>query len=872
MSFQTPPTRAKRRRRFAWIAIFLVLGVSAGAAFVLHRNRTLEKKQASRERLFALHIAPTLEGRCLKCHGPARQEGDLRLDTQEAALLGGRNGPAIVTGDLEKSLIFKRICHLDMKRVMPPRNPLTDIKIAAFKKWILDGAYWPRDLMHRDVAPAPAEPIRDAWSDPRNPIVKLFGGKRLDLWSLKPVSHAEPPAVQNVSWPRNPVDKFILAKVESGNSRPAVEADRRTLARRLYFDLTGMPPTPQEIETFVRDNSPDAHANLVDKLLKSPEYGEHWGRYWLDVVHYSDSNGFDYDEFRPNAWRFRDYVIKSLNDDKPFDQFVREQLAGDEMVAEYPQTSEDQDRLIASAYLRIGPYDNSSSIFGERDLCHFQVMSDIVETTGAAFLGMTLSCSRCHDHKTDPISQADYYRLRAFFEGVVVHDDVPLDLPPKQQAILQERQVIEAKKQEIADFQESVEGRVRQMKIAALPASDRAVLEAAGEGDAPGSDVKVNLIRKLLKIHPEEVEAEITPEEKLQRAKLAGELKTMEGNRATFTAGFIATDVGHWLPQTHVFEKGDFRRPKDAVEPGIFSVLNPNPIPPAHSVRAHSSGRRTALADWILSPDNPLTARVIVNRIWQQHFGTGIVATPNDFGFSGSRPSHPELLDWLAREFVKEGWSLKKLHRLLLTSATYRQGLAEKSGDNSLFNGQAPRRLTAEALRDSLLSVSGLLLPERGGPPRWPALSEETKSSNPGLLVENGEKTRGWYPSPPDQVNVRTIYLVQKRSLHVPMLETFDQPENTTSCGRRNVSTVAPQALTLLNNNFTIEVAKAFASRVEKDVGNDPDAQIEDTFELALQRHPNAEEKASSKELLQQYGLASLCRVLVNLNEFIYVD
>lgn len=748
---------------------------------------------------------------------------------------------------------------------MPPKEKLKDSEIAVLEQWIKDGAVWP--VLSAPVAKAvkPGERLGDAWTDPRNPIVQIFHGQRLDLWSFKPLAAVKPALTAPAE---NPIDAFVRAK--RGMLGP--EAPRAALARRVYFDLTGLPPAPEDVQAFVDDKSPDAFEKLVDRLLASPGYGEHWARMWLDTVRYSDSNGFDWDEFRPLAWRFRDYVIRSFNADKPYDRFVREQLAGDEIVPGAPHDSAEQDALIATAYMRLGPWDNSAGNFGEQDRVRNQMMNDLVETTGAAFLGLAMSCCRCHDHKTDPISQADYYRMKAFFAGVKFRDDLALDLKPEQVEIEKNNAALDAKLEDArarrADALASAKFRVRTEREAKLDDPAKYVL---GMPEAERSDdetKKAAELEKKLEVSDDDAKKALSGDEKTVFKDVEAAIQKLKDQKRAFTTGLCVTD-GDALKPTRILFQGNLAEPREEVVPGFLSALDPNPAALAKAQREKSTGRRSTLADWILSPSNPLTARVIVNRVWQSHFGTGLVATPNDFGLAGSRPSDPALLDWLAAEFVREGWSLKKLHRLILTSATYRQGA--QAGTPPF--GHGVRRLSAEQLRDAMLAVSGQLQESAGGPPVWPALPAEVLNANPVFLDgDNDVKTKHWYASAPGKLNVRSIYLIQKRTTRLPFLEAFDQPENAVSCPRRNVSTVAPQALALLNDEFTLECARTFAKRVEKEAGAEKAAQAGRAFLLALQRPPDEAEIAKCVTFLEKRTLLELCRALLNLDEFVYVD
>ena len=692
----------------------------------------------------------------------------------------------------------------------------------------------------------------NAMSDPRNPIRKLFRGERLDLWSLK--------APDWKSFDKNAsIDSLVRRRCKKAGIEPSPEADRRTLIRRLSFDLIGLPPTMKEVERFIGEDSPDAYENLVDRLLASPRYGERQARLWLDVVRYADTQGYERDEFRPLMWKYRDYVVKSFNRDKPFDHFVREQLAGDELVAGPPKNEEEADALIATGYLRLGQWDSTASIFQEDDRLRAEQMADLTNTTASAFLGLTMSCCQCHDHKYDPLSQADHYRLRAFFSGVEAEDELVVELPEKLAEIRRRNETLDKR-------MEALKKKESELKE-----------EKDEEGLARIEKEKENLEKKRVK--------------------------------PSFATG--ASDSGSSTPVTRVFYQGDFRAPREEVFPGFVSVLHPGPAKVTQP-RDDTSGRRLALADWIASPENPWTARVIVNRIWQQHFDRGLVETPNDFGLAGAKPTHPDLLDWLALQFVRDGWSIKELHRKIVTSATYRQSSSippRKGGspsphahpdpENTLLWRQNLRRLDAETLRDSLLAVSGLLKTKNAGKPLWPEVQEDLLKAQPSILEalegKDGGRMQGWYPDPKNPADVRSLYLVRKRSLPIPFLQAFDLPGTTVSCGRRDTTIVAPQALMLLNSPSAVRYAKAFSKRVAgltDDAGFNDAANavktVKTVFRLGLQRDPAPDESRLARDLLARHmlkrrekrdepearrlALADLCRAVLNLNEFIYID
>ncbi len=748
----------------------------------------------------------------------------------------------------------------------------------------------------------PTERIGDAWSDPRNPITRIFAGRRLDLWSLQPVRPITPPPLSNTRESLGPIDRFIRARLSATQIQPAPEADARTLIRRVTLDLTGLPPGPDEVEAFlvecrleVRPRRPSlpaepvpvgprAYARLVDRLLASPRYGEHQARLWLDVIRYSDSNGFDWDEFRPRAWRFRDYVIRAFNTDKPFNRFIEEQLAGDEQVSGPPTTPQEQDAWIATGYLRLGPHDNAASLFNEQDRSRAELMADLTETTGSAFLGLSLSCCRCHDHKFDPLSQADHFRLRAFFEPVKFADDLPLDLAPDQEAIRAHNRDIDARisdlERERDSLRDQVRDRLRNSRLAQLSPEERALLELPGADQPEDLKGRITGLRKKVDPSDKEVRAALDPSQKETHDALEVRIASFRKDRRNFTLGLLMTDRDGPPPITRILFQGNHQQERAEVQPGFPSVLDPNPAPIQPAPNPATTGRRLALARWIASPTNPFTARVFVNRVWQQHFGRGLVETANDFGLAGQRPSHPELLDWLASEFVRNGWSVKHLHRLIVLSATYRQHSLHSNPsdgsasdpDNLLWSRQNPRRLSAEQLRDALLLTAGLLQHRDGGPPIWPDLPPEILQANPAFLDDNETRTKGWYPSPRDQQTVRSVFLIQKRTVRVPFMETFDLPENSTSCARRTESTVAPQALSLLNSPLAVECARSLANRLQHEAGPDLSAQVHHAFKLVLQRAASTEEHRSCLNLARSRSLPELCRALLNLNEFAYVD
>ena len=751
---------------------------------------------------------------------------------------------------------------------------------------------------------APAKPLGDAWTDPENPIRKIWRGERLDLWSLKqPVRPAVPSIGNRQSAIGNPIDAFLLAKLAEKKLTFSPEADRRTLIRRLYFDLLGLPPTPEEVNAFVADKSADAYERLVDRLLASPHYGERAARLWLDVVRYADTNGHERDEFRPEMWRYRDYVVRSLNEDKPYNRFIREQLAGDELLSGPPKTVAEADALIATGFLRLGTYDSTASIFQEDRKQRNDLMADLVNTTGSAFLGLTFSCCNCHDHKYDPLSQADHFRFRAFFAAVKARDDQPIDLAPEQDVIKAHNAGVD---KQVANAQKLVDealapGRqkLRTERIAKLPADIQELLKTdeAKRDDATRKKIEPHL--EKVKVSDKDALAALDDAGKKRHDEATAKVDELKKQKRAFT---VAMSVGEGSAEaTRVFYQGDFTEPREEVQPGFLSVFDPNPA--KVNSRADTTGRRLALAEWIASPTNPFTARVLVNRLWQHHFGAALFANPNDLGYAGPKPTHPELLDWLATEFVARGWSVKAMHRLMVTSQAYRQASEVESRgsraegrkaagtrtldprpstldpENRLLWRQNPRRLDAETMRDTLLATAGKLRERTGGKPLWPPLPEEILKAQPGVLEglegKDSGRRQGWYADKEEDCDVRSLYLVQKRCVPLPFLQVFDLPDTSVSCARRDVTTVAPQALNLLNSDFSQHMAKTFAERVRREAGEDPTKQIERATWLALARAPTANERQQAAAFLAKHGASGLpefCRALMNVNEFVYVD
>ncbi len=651
-------------------------------------------------------------------------------------------------------------------------------------------------------------------------------------WAYQPVRRPAIPKVRDTFWVRNPIDAFVLARLEKDGFHPAAKATPRALLRRVYLDLTGLPPTLAEQEAFLHHPSPAAFDKVVQDLLSRPTYGERWGRHWLDLVRYAETNAYERDSPRPFVWRYRDYVIKAFNDDKPFDRFILEQLAGDELADANSET------LIATGYYRLGPWDDEPADPQED---RFDQLEDLVNTTSLVFLGQTLSCARCHNHKFEALTMHDYYRMVAIFNGLV--------RPTKGRTEL----VLPA-------------GSAKE--IAAEAERDRAWAGlsrlAASQRVVAGTNLTAGLVETAM--------------------------RTYRSNTPDLPRGYFLRELSPKPPDTHLLLRGKATQPGPKVSPGFPAVLvKEQPRFPAPG--KDTSRRRLTLARWIASPDHPLTARVLVNRVWQYHFGEGLVRTPSDFGVMGTAPTHPELLDWLARWFVEHGWSIKKLHRLILASNTYKiskrwhKDYAAKDPENTRLWRFPYKRLEVEAIRDAVLAVSGKLNRQMFGPWMYPEVPKEA-------LAAHADLDKIWKPFDEKDGSRRTIYAHIKRSMVVPLLEVLDLCDTARSADKRQVTTVAPQALMLFNGAFVNRQARHFAERLHREAGPDPAKQIDRAFLLALCRPPTEKErqvltrflqremeaqlqeagKAAPEPAARRRALEQMCRVIFNLNEFVYPD
>ena len=778
---------------------------------------------------FSREVKPILARRCFACHGPESGEGGLRLDGRDHALAELDSGLlAIVPEDAEGSELIARVTAEDESLRMPPEGkPLTEHEVDVLRRWIDEGAEYQKHWAF--VAPVKREP----------PSVKE----------------------ENQSWVRTPIDAFVLAQLAANNLQPAPKADKRTLCRRAYFDLTGLPPTEQQLEEFVSDEASDAWEKLIDQLLASPHYGERWGRHWLDLVRFAETNSFERDGQKPNAWKYRDYVIRSFNDDKPYDQFVREQLAGDEL------DEVTHDSILATGYYRLGIWDDEPA---DAVQSRSDELDDLIATTSQAFLGLTVGCARCHDHKIDPIPQVDYYGMAAFFGDVTSYGDRgdqagnnQWDLSAPEDAA--ERRELKEQEQLIEREKFSME----EVGVKRMEAPDQRRSETH-EREA--------LLNEKLKDYLNESEQALY-DETLVRLEAAREELRKFGEPESALA--LAKCTVPPAP-THLNVRGNPHVLGDVVEPHFPQLFGAEtPTIPAAPEGARSAGRRKVLADWIASPDNMLTSRVIANRVWQHHFGRGIVRSANNFGELGDVPTHPELLDWLAIWLTEHEWKLKPLHRLIMTSSAYQmssqadeQALAVDPLNDNLWRFDL-RRLGAEELRDATLAASGQLNLALYGPSFYPEMSAE-------VLATQSQPGNGWGESSPEEHSRRSVYIYVKRSLLTPLLTAFDFPDVDASCEARFNTTQPGQALSLLNGQFANEQAKHLAERVRAEAGDEPKEQVARAIEITLGRAATDAEIADGLDLLQQLtqehdrdpqeALRYWCLVALNQNEFMYLD
>ncbi len=815
---------------------------------------------------------------CLSCHGELRMSG-LDLRHRDTMLKGGQRGPAVVPGKSAESLLVKAVERTGDLKMPPGKQTLSPEQIVALRSWIDLGAKWE----------------------------SAGGGAAPSWWSFRKPVRPAVPGPPGGDRTRNPIDAFIEATLREKGLTAAPRADKRTLIRRVYFDLTGLPPAIDEVEAFEKDASQAAYEKVVDRLLESPRYGERYGKHWLDVVRYADSGGYETDLYLRTAWRYRDYVIQSFNEDRPFDQFVQEQIAGDEiwpddLALEGSYDIPEQKRKHLSARVGTGMYAVGAEV-GESNLdfkkARAEKLSDWADTTGAAFLGLTFGCARCHDHKFDPITHKDYYRLQAIFGG---SREIELPLADKMQ--LRARDIVFSTQAlpllELRTAYKLLVSGVTKRAVAAAKTRFAADVVAAYEKDAKKrtaheKEIAAPLVDAIQSI---QVEKEMTPDE-LRRhddllrqiAKGIVNLPTQTGDRPIPFDGLLdvatATVLGHFEPSlvrdVHLLDRGELERPREKVLPGLPAALSQG-----RTLTPDCTGNcvpyyRKQLALWLTEADHPLTSRVIVNRVWFWHFGRGLVSTLNDFGRQGHSPTHPELLDWLATDFVAGGWKMKRLHRMILLSGAYQRSSrfqnetnAGKDVDNRFLWRMNRRRLEAEAIWDSVHAVAGSLSLKMGGRPVVPPMSAEEMT---GLR----SRSQWIHASDPEDQTRRGVYVLVRRNSRFPLFDIFDGADPSMSCPERDVTTVAPQALWLMNNSVPLQQAHHLARRVAEAAGQDSGARVEQAWRFALQRMPSPAEKQHALELLASLkgrqegggGLAALemlCLAIYNLSEFIFVD
>jgi hypothetical protein len=778
---------------------------------------------------FRRDIQTVLAGKCLKCHNSQVRMSGLSLASLSDALRGGKRGPAIIAGKPGDSLLIAMVSG-DPPRMPMQAAPLSSEEISALRAWIADGAVWPQ-----------GEISGEPW------------------WSLQPIRKPAVPQYQS-AWVRTPVDAFVLAKLNEKGLVPSKEASRRALIRRLTYDLHGLPPTWEEIQAFEADGSSDAYEKLVDRLLASPRYGERWGRHWLDVVHYGESHGYDKDKPRRNAWPYRDYVIRSFNEDKPYARFVKEQLAGDVLFPDDPQG------IVATGFIAAGPWDFVGHVelregTVDKKITRVLDRDDMVMSTMSSFVSMTAHCARCHNHKFDPILQEDYYSLQAVFAGVD-RADRPFDLDAAtnrvRQEILVRRLTIQRELDPLIDIAanitspeiEKLDGRVHELRL--ITPRTKEIQQQIDDGV---NDRKL-MVRALLS---EPVRSK-TDALNARLAAVNGELDRLPKPQMVYAASRIPE-----IRPIEVLQRGSVESPGKPVGAGALSCV-PGLAPRFDA--PEEGARRAALANWITDSKNMLAWRSIVNRVWHYHFGVGIVDSLNDFGKMGSKPTHPELLDWLASWFEESGGSMKKLHKLIVMSSAYRQSSdqnannAKVDAENRYLWRMNRGRLDAESVRDAALAVSGRLDLKMGGPAVEQFFFKDDHSpiyDYTRFDVDSAEARR------------RSVYRFIVRSVPDPFMERLDCPDSSLVTAKRNVTITAIQALALLNNPFMLKQAEHLGERVRA-LSADPGEQIGWAYRLALGRDASAGERTRLVKYENEYGLTNACRLILNSNEFLFVD
>lgn len=846
------------------LALVVLLAIVASVAATLSWSLSESRRIALAEQRFALEVWPLLESKCVACHGADSDglEGELDMTSLAGLLRGGESGePALVPGEPKESLLVRAIHREEL--AMPPKEQdrLSAAEIATIEAWIAEGAVWPDDQQQLAIR-------RATWQLPANDegiVVKTSGGlseewtyrryQPEEIWAYLPL-----PEIEFEAGGRNPIDAIIERRLELIGLESAPEADPRTLIRRVTFDVLGLPPQPAEVDEFLlawQQDSDKAWRALVDRLLASPHYGEQMARHWLDVVRYADSGGFANDWPRPNAWRYRDYVIRSFNDDKPYDQFIREQIAGDEIDPHDPEMK------VAVGFLRMGPWEHS--FMSVPTVSRQLFLDDVTASVGQVFLAQPLQCARCHDHKFDPVPTRDYYAIQAVFSTTQVADANAAWLPGENLAGMESDKRLLLRKR--AWNEETLEELKRKIAVEeamwfyerGLPYQSRRQALKAGYDQAELPEYRVGLTPDELgseRIHQKWKDCFALESYRYEPVALSvydGKTNLPKGINKRLPVPADPMYEGEW-EQTHVLAGGDPFSPTDPVVPGILSAANGGE---QIKITQQPLGRRLAFARWLTSPENPLTARVMVNRLWQMHFGKGIVATPNNFGSMGKRPTHPMLLNLLAKQFIEGDWSLKQLHRLILTSKTYRRAskhpqpemLERLDPEQKLYAAFAPRRLAAEELRDAMLSISGELNRSVGGIPARPDINLEA-ALRPRLIM--GTFAPAYVPHPrPEQRNRRTIYALKLRGLRDPFLEVFNQPSPDIACELRDQSNVTPQVFALMNSQESADRALALAERLLQSSPEEPQV-VEKLFAFVFGRRPTLPEALATVDHWRQ--------------------
>ena len=811
---------------------------------------------ASRE-LFKQKVRPFFKANCLECHGDGKIKAGFSLASRETLLKGGDKGPAILLGKGRTSPLVRYVAHED-EAFMPPKKPAFKDMVEVLAKWIDLGAAYDKPLIEGVVVGKKPMTVTD---------------KDRQYWAYRPFGEVRMPSTRDAEWSKHPIDAFVGARLEEKGVAPAPVADRRTLVRRAYFDLIGLPPTPAEVRAFVDDTSPNAYEKLIDHLMTLPQYGERWARHWMDPARYAESHGFEHDYFRPNAYHYRDFLIKAINANMPYKQFVEWQIAGDELAPNDPLA------LMATGFLGAGVFPTQITN-SEAERIRYDAMDDMLSTTGHAMLGLTVGCARCHDHKYDPIPVKDYYRLLSAFT-TTVRTEVEVDLgTPEQKAA---SKAFEAKlkplTEELKKYEETELPKSFAAWIAEQKTKKAALPKIADAKQAKNLQALVDGAQTLEKLPKPERDALLkwfAPQDGSFKKQTAAIAELNKQRPASTMARIQACSEGlppmrhhtadgsipDFYKDTFYLSRGDVAQKNGTADLGFLQVLSRSADGEKHWIQpkpkdSRSSFKRAGLAKWMTDTDagaGALAARVMVNRVWHHHFGRGIVSTVNDFGFQGDPPTHPELLEWLARDFVSHGWDVKRLHKQVMTSLTYQlAGAPTASGkqldpDNRLWHYRPKRRMEAETIRDNLLAISGTL---------------DKTMYGPGTLDQGMKR--------------RSIYFTVQRSQMIPMLQVFDWPDTLTSASARPTTVVAPQALLFLNNPNVRTMSRAFGTRLAN--AGTPEATVRLAYETAYGRTPTNDETADGLAYLKAAGaanpanaLADYALVLMSLNEFIYVD